>query len=83
MAKKEKQKKEKAKNKKIELEEEIKIMEEEITPKEAGQEKPEAPLAEEKILAPVQPEKEEKEESKKKEVVKAIFARERILTEAT
>ncbi len=83
MAKKEKQKKEKAKNKKIELEEEIKIMEEEITPKEAGQEKPAAPLAEEKILAPVQPEKEEKEESKKKEVVKAIFARERILTEAT
>ena len=83
MARKKQAKKEKAKKKKIELEEEINIMEEEITTKETSQEKSEAPVAEEKTLVPVQPEKEEKEESKKKEVVKAIFARERILTEAT
>jgi len=36
---------------------------------------------EEKLLAPIQPE--DKEESKKKEVVKAIFARERVLTESS
>jgi tRNA-intron endonuclease len=68
----------KAKKPKIDLEEEIKEM------KEEEQTEAEAPAGEdEKILAPPQPEKEEKEEDKKKEVVKAIFARERVLTEAT
>jgi len=86
MVKKAKQKKEKSKKKKIELEEEIKEMEEEITKEEVQEaitaEK--APVVEEeKILAPVQPEREEKGEDKKKEIVKAIFARERVLTESS
>ena len=84
MAKKKTIKKEKkVKKKKIELEQEIKAMEEEISKEEPVTKKTEAPVEEEKILAPIQPEKEDKEESKKKEIVKAIFARERVLTEAT
>jgi tRNA-intron endonuclease len=84
MPKKKRAKKEKVKKKKIDLEEEIKEMEEEVVTEEAPVEAKKEPVAEdEKILAPPQPEKEDKEEGKKKEVVKAIFARERILTDAS
>jgi tRNA-intron endonuclease, archaea type len=83
MAKKEKQKKEKSKKKKTELEQEIKEMEEEIVKEEAITAEKAPAVEEEKILAPVQPEKEEKGEDKKKEIVQAMFARERVLTEAS
>jgi len=81
MAKKKKEKKEKAQKPKIDLEEEIKAMEEEEHI-ERPAEKTEPAGEDEKILATPQPEKEEDKESKKKEVVKAIFARERVLTES-
>jgi tRNA-intron endonuclease len=81
MAKKKKEKKEKAQKPKIDLEEEIKAMEEEEHI-ERPAEKIEPTGEDEKILAPPQPEKEEDKESRKKEVVKAIFARERVLTES-
>jgi tRNA-intron endonuclease, archaea type len=86
MSKKKAGKKEKAKKPKIDLEKEIKEMEEEEqTGAEMPAKKVEAAVSEdEKILAPPQADKEEeKGEDKKKEVVKAIFARERVLTEAT
>jgi tRNA-intron endonuclease len=84
MPKKKAAKKAKVKKKNIDLEEEIKAMEEEEQV-EVVKEKTEAPAGEEeKILAPPQPEKEEeKAEGKKKEIIKAIFARERVLTEST
>jgi tRNA-intron endonuclease, archaea type len=79
MAKKKAPKKEKVKKKKIDLEEEIKAMEEESVP--VAVEKTAIPSGEEeKILAPPQ---QEEEKEKKKELIKAIFARERVLTEAT
>jgi tRNA-intron endonuclease len=82
MAKKKKEQKEKVKKPKIDLEEEIKAMEEEEQI-EGPAEKAEPVNEDEKILAPPQPEKEEDKESRKKEIVKAMFARERVLTEAT
>jgi tRNA-intron endonuclease len=81
MSKKKGSKKEQAKKPKIDLEKEIKEMEEEEQIESPAEHK-EIPASEdEKILAPPQQEKEEVD--KKKEVVKAIFARERVLTEAT
>jgi len=72
----------KPRKKKIELEAEIKAIEEEEKI-EAVPVKTEPATEDEKILAPPQPEKEEEKEEKKKEIVKAIFSRERVLTEAS
>jgi tRNA-intron endonuclease len=76
-------KEKKSRKKKIDLEEEIKAIEEEEQVKEPIEEaKPAGD--DEKILAPPQADKEEeKAEGKKKEIIKAMFARERVLTEAT
>ncbi|MBN2052245.1 tRNA-intron lyase [Candidatus Woesearchaeota archaeon] len=78
---KKKSKKEKPKSKKTELEAEIKSIQEEEK-LESAPVKYEPAAEDEKTLAPEQPEKEEDKEGKKKEIVKAMFARERVLTES-
>ncbi len=78
---KKKAKKSKERQEQLKLEAEIKAMQDDLVVEEKNLGKP---AEEEKILAPIEPEKkEEKKEKAKDEKVRAFFARERIITEST